>query len=215
MKNCVIEGCEEAPKGRGLCNKHYVKAHKDGTFKDYTRTKGVGTLCSQEGCGFPVKARGVCYLHYAQTRRAGGLGVKPCSVEGCETPADTSALCSAHYQDKRSRQRGVPQRVIGRTDELLGYIWHVSSAGYLSRRETDPTTGKQLHILQHRAVMEDLLGRELLPGENVHHLNGHRDDNRIENLELWSTKQPKGQRVADKTAWAIEWLREYAPEKLC
>ena len=37
---------------------------------------------------------------------------------------------------------------------------------------------------------------------------------RIENLELWSTKQPPGQRVVDKTAWAVEWLRQYAPELL-
>jgi len=61
----------------------------------------------------------------------------------------------------------------------------------------------------HRIVMEAHLGRELLPGENVHHLNGVRDDNRIENLELWDKPQPYGIRATDALAWAREIIELY------
>ena len=57
--------------------------------------------------------------------------------------------------------------------------------------------------------MEQHIGRPLLKNETVHHMNGDRKDNRIENLELWSKSQPAGQRVADKLKWAREIQETY------
>ncbi len=66
--------------------------------------------------------------------------------------------------------------------------------------------------LQHTMIMSEYLGRPLRKGENVHHINGVRDDNRIENLELWTISQPPGQRVEDKIKWATEFLQSYGYE---
>ena len=85
--------------------------------------------------------------------------------------------------------------------------WFKHESGYIRRVKT--LSGKMKMQSQHRVIMEEYLGRDLLPGENVHHKNGIRDDNRIENLELWVSSQPSGQRVEDLVKWAEDIIKRY------
>lgn len=91
-----------------------------------------------------------------------------------------------------------------------------NSSGYvlLAGYPDHPNSSNQGNIREHTLVMSQMIGRPLEPGESVHHKNGVRNDNRPENLELWSKSQPPGQRVVDKVTWAVELLSLYNPELL-
>lgn len=178
-------------------------------------------MCSVDACERPHCANGLCRFHRDRTRRGISFaapvrgtsgyrrGETTCSVDGCErlTFSGRTGHCAMHHE--RYRDTGDVGPVAPRRRPAGTWIpWQVDRFGYVRRREN----GKW--ITQHRAVMEQVIGRPLLRHESVHHKNGQRDDNRPENLELWSKSQPAGQRVTDKVAWALELLALYAPETL-
>lgn len=111
---------------------------------------------------------------------------KPCVVDGCS----------------ERRLVGVKSQRCERHTGVLDGRWR-NSDGYVIL-EIDLRDGSRWGISEHRFNMMRKLGRELINRENVHHINGVRDDNRVENLELWYTSQPSGQRVPDLVSYLIE-----------
>ncbi len=176
-----------------------------------------------EGCGAPVTRKGKhkkahtfcsreCYLSSPfhstavsasnDKRFAGRRRSEPCARCGVivEKPQSLmtskmifcSRMCSKAYAIEH------PVRQVARGGYVKVFVG-VGTSGALASG----------HVLEHRWVMQEKLGRPLLKHENVHHINGVRTDNRLENLELWSTSQPSGQRVEDKIRWAREFLALY------
>jgi len=68
------------------------------------------------------------------------------------------------------------------------YNWkggrHKNSEGYIQIRDRTHPNNNHGYVLEHRLIVEKHIGRYLYPWEIVHHKNGVKDDNRIENLEL-------------------------------
>lgn len=178
--------------------------------------------CIIEGCDNPHDARGWCSSHLNRFYRNGDPNKKvraskgefiACSVDDCGRKGKSKGLCDMHYN--RWKKNGTPgsaerinaPRGEGRTYDNLGYVM-------VSDPFKDNRGGTRTRMVkEHRLVMEQHLGRILEPNENVHHKNGVRDDNRLENLELWVKSQPPGQRVADQLAWAREIIAKYENEE--
>jgi hypothetical protein len=171
-------------------------------------------ICEIKGCGQKHYAKGFCNRHWQRARAGDPLGRRNvprggvCLVEGCEGPRRSQGYCDRHY--RRLRVYGDPLGQAPTPTPKRGHTL-IDADGYVRQYEPDhPNAQKGGFVLQHRLVMARELGRPLLPDEVVHHKNGDRADNRLENLELWVRAHPCGQRVDEVVVWAREMLDRYS-----
>lgn len=157
------------------------------------------SVCSTDFCERKVYALGWCDTHYNNLRE----GPK-CSVPGCDRNIRARKMCKKHYV--RWQTYGDPEEPLKKAPAGSGSI---DEQGY--RRIT--VNGKLRR--EHRVVMEHKLGRALQPFEDVHHKNSIKTDNHPDNLELWVTPQPRGQRPEDLVEWILENYTEVVLAKLC
>ena len=163
------------------------------------------------------KYAGLCSAHRQQLKEGRALTrvvrkqstSGTCSFGGCVRKIKAQGYCATHYAQRLSGNDLVPIKLM--TSERRDWVpvgtTKMTVQGYV-RVKTE--NGWVRH---HRSVMERHIGRSLESNEQVHHINGDRSDNRIENLELWSRSQPPGQRVLEKLAWAREILDQYESEE--
>lgn len=195
---CRVEGCGNTPRAVNLCSTHYYRFYKHGDPGEAELRRKAPRACKLDSCEQPAVGRDdLCRSHLDRLKEYG-------SVEGrlCECGVRTtkgSIYCPEHYLAEMKRRIGNGERPVLPGARRSTGKGNRTGGGYVGFKVLN------VMILEHRAVMECLLGRDLYPFENVHHKNGRRDDNHPSNLELWVQPQPSGQRPEDLVAWVVEY----------
>lgn len=189
---------------------HYYRYRRGADMNTPKRYLSTTGKCEYEDCENPHVAKGFCTMHYQRNRLGRNMALRPrlaidpdrmCAMGDCHKPAHAQELCSRHYRSRYQKPRKYPE------DAQIGDM-RIYGNGYVLVK----TEAKW--IPQHRLVMAQHLERSLFAHENVHHINGIREDNRLENLELWTSSQPTGQRVSDKLTWARDFIAQYEGTQL-
>ena len=177
---CIVEGCERTAFSRWKGLGPYCIAHHSRMRKGISLDAPI-----KERIGDAICAVGSCYRSARSKHKGKGpycfLHLKR-SITG--VPLDLPI---------RKRRRRYPGDL------------RLHSLGYVEIRMSDGEW-KMLH----RIMMQNHLGRKLFDHEEVHHKNGQKNDNRMNNFELWGTNHPRGQRVEDKVEFSVEMLEMYS-----
>ena len=206
--HCFVEGCMRAVRNAGACKKHKVSIPKEHTMvpRDCMVCAEPLHLPRPKNARYHAGACARAGKLAANTKWRESLDLEPCSMEGCGNPRHSPGadLCGGHYQrSRKGALSATPIRAVG-----------PRGSGYVTPQGYHKTYVGGKSVATHRLVMESAIGRPLRPWENVHHKNGIRTDNRVENLEIWITPQPQGQRPEDLADWLIDNCWEHIQARL-
>ena len=229
----VCENCQQPfacfpSENRRYCGLACRSAHRFSKGIPAEGRTPLNFTCRECGKGFSMMKNFVAAYHkkYGRdpwycSRQCSGIGRRKTSESGntftcleCgkENPKRRKPGGRIYEQQKYcdTRCKSAHQRTKALNKFNRGeYGRHLKRHGYVAISVPSLVNGTKGHILEHRYVMSKRLDRDLFPGETVHHINGIRSDNRIENLELFSSRHGPGQRVVDKVQFAIEILTLY------
>jgi hypothetical protein len=153
--------------------------------------KMIGYILNRQG--IPTPRTGMRCNPYAACDRNSALVLKMCSESSTLNEMAEAVGTVGREVKKFLRRNGVTKEFPkaphtgdrhhqwkGRTVDKDGYI--------LIHHKGHPNARKHSHfVLEHRLVMESALGRHLLPTEVVHHRDGNKQNNQIENLQLFAS----------------------------
>lgn len=220
---CSVDGCDRKPFQNGLCSAHSFRMKRFGDVG--TPEIGVARHTGARSPKMPPLDV-ECY-HCAKPfkkpyglARAAGLDSRNFCSRKCyqitvgTPPMLTCGMCERPFMapknkadsrgmqiNKKAKYCSVTCRIRAQSKDVV-----LDSRGYVL---VAPPGGGKKNLFEHRVVMESVIGRPLRKEETVHHKDGNRTNNDPSNLELWSSRHGKGQRVEDKIEFCKSFLIDY------
>jgi hypothetical protein len=192
-KLCVT--CSGKVYAKGLCNRCYQRIYKRNNKPKYYECPKCGSTTN-----YQIKSKGFC----------NSCNSKEFYVKNREK---VIARTCKFGLEKTRKKKGIPlDSPYLQARPGAGHICKNSGYKYITVRghpNAGIRKGREGRMCEHTFIMSQHLGRALRKEESVHHKNGIRDDNSIDNLELWHKGQPAGQRVEDKIKWCKDFLKLY------
>lgn len=208
-KLCSVEGCNRILLARSMCKYHYQKFSRSPIGK-----KEIAERPLQGPNGSYYRATIAPCIYADCIKMSVSTSIDRCELHKnvCMVPSCTRIPRGRHcpMHTHRLHDTGTVGDAVSKLGSDSAPKWKIDRDGYVYRHAT--IEGKGTRLFQHRVVMEQMLRRNLVAGENVHHKDLDRSNNDPSNLELWLTKQPTGARVEDLLPRYEEVLRRFKPE---
>jgi hypothetical protein len=184
---CKAPGCDRNGGRKGVCEKHYQRFRKNGTYETAIVRPQPGT--------YPLRGKG------------------PCIIDGCERLAFTRGMCGTHYSRCMKNEKGIEIRDWAkykpRIDKSNGYVQ--VGEGYRSRLQHRVFAEKQLgrklkqgeNVHHRNGIRNDNSIGPCLTNTGCDCVGEYH------NLELWVVPPRKGQRVKDLLKFAHHIIDTY------